>query len=138
MARFRKFNTDELVKRLDSAEKASVEEPDETWSPGLSGSQQELFDSPANYILAYGERASGKTFVLGGHKLVRHCYEGFNALALIIVGIKSQATQGGVWHKLLTEILPEWKEGIGLDFTDQKLDLQKQPYIVYIKVQKKF
>ena len=129
MARFRKFDTGELVKRLDSAEKADAEEPSETWCPSLSGSQQKLFDSPANYILAYGERASGKTFVLGGHKLVRHCYEGFNALALIIVGVKSQATQGGVWHKILTEILPEWKEGIGLDFTDQKLDLQKQPYI---------
>lgn len=127
MAKFKKFNTDDLVKRLDEVE--NVEADAEPWMPGLSGTQRVLFDSPAKYILAYGERASGKTFVLGGHKLVRHCYEGFNALALIIVGIKSQATQGGVWHKLMTEILPEWKEGLGIDYTDQKLDLQKQPYI---------
>ena len=102
---------------------------EELWSPSLSGSQQELFESPAKYILAYGERASGKTFVLGGHKLVRHAYENFNALCLVIVGVKSQATQGGVWHKLQTEILPEWKEGLGLEHTDEKMDLQKAPYI---------
>jgi len=127
VAKFKQFNTDDLVKRLDEVENVEVDA--EPWIPGLSGTQRVIFDSPAKYILAYGERASGKTFVLGGHKLVRHCYEGFNALALIIVGIKSQATQGGVWHKLITEILPEWKEGLGLDYTDQKLDLQKQPYI---------
>lgn len=102
---------------------------EESWSPSLSGSQQELFDSTAKYVLAYGERASGKTFVLGGHKLVRHAYENFNALCLVIVGIKSQATQGGVWHKLQTEILPEWKAGLGIEHTDEKMDLQKAPYI---------
>ena len=53
----------------------------------------------------------------------------FNALCLVIVGIKAQATQGGVWHKLQTEILPEWKEGLGIDYTDEKMDLQKAPYI---------
>lgn len=127
MAKFKKIDTDDLVSRLDEVENAEADS--EPWMPGLSGTQRRIFDSPAKYILAYGERASGKTFVLGGHKLVRHCYEGFNALALIIVGIKSQATQGGVWHKLMTEILPEWKEGLGIDYTDQKLDLQKQPYI---------
>lgn len=101
----------------------------EPWSPSLSGSQQELFESTSKYILAYGERASGKTFVLGGHKLVRHAYENFNALCLVVVGVKSQATQGGVWHKLQTEILPEWKEGLGIEHTDEKMDLQKAPYI---------
>jgi len=97
------------LKRIDPkafldafTEDEAVEEEEEIWSPSLSGSQDELFNSTSKYILAYGERASGKTFVLGGHKLVRHCYENFNALALIIVGVKSQATQGGVWHKLQT------------------------------------
>ena len=101
----------------------------EPWSPSLSGSQQELFESTSKYVLAYGERASGKTFVLGGHKLVRHAYENFNALCLVVVGVKSQATQGGVWHKLQTEILPEWKEGLGIEHTDERMDLQKAPYI---------
>ena len=84
---------------------------------------------PAKYILAYGERGSGKTYSLGGHKLVRHCYENFNALALIIVGVRSQATMGGVWHKLQVEILPEWVEGIGLNHTDERQDTQKNLYI---------
>jgi hypothetical protein len=99
------------------------------WSPSLSPTQQRIFDDPSKYILAYGERGSGKTFSLGGHKLVRHCYENFNALALIIVGVRSQATLGGVWHKLQVEILPEWVEGIGLVHTDERQDTQKNLYI---------
>ncbi|MBL19355.1 MAG: hypothetical protein CMC82_05965 [Flavobacteriaceae bacterium] len=99
------------------------------WIPSLSPTQRKIFDDPAKYILAYGERGSGKTFSLGGHKLVRHAYENFNALALIIVGVRSQATLGGVWHKLQIEILPEWVEGIGLSHTDERQDTQKNLYI---------
>jgi len=99
------------------------------WIPSLSVTQRKIFDDASNYILAYGERGSGKTFSLGGHKLVRHCYENFNALALIIVGVRSQATLGGVWHKLQIEILPEWVEGIGLTHTDERQDTQKNLYI---------
>jgi hypothetical protein len=125
--KIRKIDADGILKKLDDTNETVASE--ETWTPSLSGSQLELFNSTANYVLAYGERASGKTFVLGGHKLVRHAYESFNGLCLIIVGVKAQATQGGVWHKLQTEVLPEWKEGIGIGYTDEKLDLQKQPYL---------
>jgi hypothetical protein len=127
MPKIRKIDPDSVIKKLD--ERNDTKEIQETWAPSLSPPQLEIFDSTAKYILAYGERASGKTFVLGGHKLVRHAYESFNGLCLIIVGVKAQATQGGVWHKLQTEVLPEWKEGIGIDYTDEKLDLQKQPYL---------
>lgn len=127
MPKIRKIDPDSVIKKLD--ERHDTKEAQETWAPSLSPPQLEIFDSTAKYILAYGERASGKTFVLGGHKLVRHAYESFNGLCLIIVGVKAQATQGGVWHKLQTEVLPEWKEGIGIDYTDEKLDLQKQPYL---------
>tara|TARA_Y100000004_G_scaffold165945_1_gene197246 strand:+ start:14038 stop:15570 length:1533 start_codon:yes stop_codon:yes gene_type:complete len=106
-----------------------AEEEAKTWIPSLSPTQRKIFDDASNYILAYGERGSGKTFSLGGHKLVRHCYENFNALALIIVGVRSQATLGGVWHKLQIEILPEWVEGIGLTHTDERQDTQKNLYI---------
>jgi len=99
------------------------------WLPSLTITQRKIFDDPSKYILAYGERGSGKTYSLGGHKLVRHCYENFNALALIIVGVRSQATMGGVWHKLQVEILPEWVEGIGLVHTDERQDTQKNLYI---------
>lgn len=128
MPKLRKIDTDTILSKLDESNDVNEAEL-ETWSPSLSGSQKEIFDSTAKYILAYGERASGKTFVLGGHKLVRHAYESFNGLCLIVVGVKAQATQGGVWHKLQTEVLPEWKEGIGIEYTDEKLDLQKQPYL---------
>ena len=120
-----------LAERL--AQAVDDESPEEAkvsqWVPSLSPTQQKIFDDPSNYILAYGERGSGKTFSLGGHKLVRHCYENFNALALIIVGVRSQATLGGVWHKLQVEILPEWKDGIGLNHTDERQDTQKNLYI---------
>lgn len=101
----------------------------EPWIPSLSLTQRKIFDDSSKYILAYGERGSGKTFSLGGHKLVRHCYENFNALALIIVGVRSQATMGGVWHKLQVEILPEWVEGIDLEHTDERQDTQKNLYM---------
>ena len=106
-----------------------IDEEAEPWIPSLSVTQRKIFDDPSNYVLAYGERGSGKTFCLGGHKLVRHCYENFNALALIIVGVRSQATLGGVWHKLQVEILPEWVEGINLSHTSEKQDTQKNLYI---------
>lgn len=106
-----------------------IERDAEPWIPSLSITQRKIFDDPANYILAYGERGSGKTFCLGGHKLVRHCYENFNALALIIVGVRSQATLGGVWHKIQVEILPEWVDGIGLKHTSERQDTQKNLFI---------
>ena len=66
----------------------------EPWLPSLTITQRKIFDDPAKYILAYGERGSGKTYSLGGHKLVRHCYENFNALALIIVGVRVAGDYG--------------------------------------------
>ena len=92
----KKLNHKELVERFAEAVGEKKESEVTTWAPSLSPTQQKIFDDPSNYILAYGERGSGKTFCLGGHKLVRHLYENFNALAIIIVGVRSQATLGGV------------------------------------------
>lgn len=96
--------------------------------------QEMIFETEAMYILAYGERASGKTY--GAlHALVRHCYENDDALAIIIVGVKRQAEEGGAWHKLLTMILPEWEEGLGYDrnenpfFTEPKTNTAKDVYL---------
>lgn len=128
----KKLKNKVLAERLAQAvddESGNKDAEVSSWSPSLSPTQQLIFDDPAKYILAYGERGSGKTFSLGGHKLVRHCYENFNALAIIIVGVRSQATLGGVWHKLQVEILPEWADGIGLVHTDERQDTQKNLYI---------
>ncbi len=101
--------------------------PSSTWSPSLGATQQKIFDSSAKWMLAHGNKGGGKSFIFG-HKLVRHCYENRNALALIIVGVRSMATQGGIWDKLDTEILPAWKRGIGLDYKEPRMDEQRYRY----------
>lgn len=101
---------------------------DETWSPSLSPTQQKLFNSESKYILCWSEKGTGKTIgVL--NKLVKHCYENVNALAIILVQVRAMATKGGAWDKLQQYILPEWKEGLGLDYTDVKLDQQHNEYV---------
>lgn len=116
----------------DGPPKTSVKtkkQPPKGWKPPLSKRQEEVFNSTARYILVHGERYSGKTFT-AGHKIVRHCYENKNALALVVVGVKRQGTDGGLWFKLLTKILPMWKENLdGFDHTDQKMNTAKDVFI---------
>lgn len=101
---------------------------DETWTPHLMPTQQKLFDSQARYILAWSEKGAGKT--LGAlFKLVRHCYENDNALALILVRVRSMANKGGAWDKLQAMVLPEWKSGLGLDYTEVKFDSQHNEFM---------
>ena len=47
------------------------------------------------------------------YKLVRHCYENQNALALV-VSPSIRTGKEGVLHDLKTLVLPKWKEGMGL------------------------
>lgn len=94
------------------------------WSPSLSKTQKKIFNSSAKFILAYGNRGGGKSYLFG-HKIVRHCYENYNALVVIIVGVRSQATQGGIWDKLELEVLPDWKKGLDLEYKDEKMDEQR-------------
>ena len=102
---------------------------EQEYRPVMGPQQQILYDSTAKYALAYGERYSGKSHIGGGHKLVRHLWRNFNALAIILVGVKNQAMKGGIWEKLQTMILPEWRDGQGLEFSEEKRDDQKNPYI---------
>jgi hypothetical protein len=98
------------------------------WEPSLNPTQYKAYKDRAKYILMYGERASGKS--IGAlHMLVEHCYENQNALAVIIVGVKRQAEEGGAWHKLITMVLPEWKAGKGLDYTSEKTNVAKDKFI---------
>jgi len=102
--------------------------------PGLGKTQMQIFKCKARYILAHGERGTGKTYGFL-HKGVSHCVNNFNALVLVVVGVKSQATQGGAWHKLKTEILPQWKDEANLIHTEEHMDEQRNRYI---DVQNKF
>ncbi|MCW5549986.1 MAG: phage terminase large subunit [Opitutaceae bacterium] len=108
--------------------KKKKREEDEYWEPALEPTQQKVFDCGARYVLAYGEKGSGKTIGLL-HKLVRHCYENDNALGLILVRVKSMATKGGAWDKLTQHILPRWKDGLDIEYSDVKFDAQHNEYL---------
>lgn len=108
---------------------------DPNWEPSLNEVQRQVYRcNDARFILAYGERGSGKS--LGAaHKLIRHCWNNFNALAVVVVGVKRQATQGGIFEKIQFHLLPEWKAGVGMQYTEVKSNIEKD---VFIYVSNKF
>lgn len=87
--------------------------------------------------LLYGERGSLKTGILL-NDLVLHCYDdvarpevgkpNLQPLAVICTIFRSAATEGGAWEKLHSLVLPEWFDGMGLEFTEPKQDDQKNRY----------
>lgn len=107
----------------------AVQEFDFDWEPDLNPTQQRSYDDQtATFILMDSELGSGKT-VGALHKLVDHCFENWNALAMIIVGVKRQAEEGGAWYKLQNIVLPQWREGRKLAFTDPKTNTAKDTFI---------
>lgn len=117
---------------------------DSGWSPRLNPTQQKIFDCIAKYILAYGEKGSGKTIGCL-HALVRHCYWEKDALALVIAPA-IRTGQDGVF-KDLEWILDIWKNGnvdiddpdvrtdsglAGFEYTDSKLDPKTKDRMIYI------
>lgn len=114
------------------------------WSPRLNPVQNKAYLCKARYMLLHGERASGKS-VGALHKIVRHCVHNRNALAFILVKEAGQALQGGAWHKLQTEILPQWRDGnydrkrrklldkgCGIEFTTTKQDAKTKNEYIWI------
>ncbi len=101
---------------------------DDSFHPSLTPRQKQLFDSQRRYVLAWGEKGSGKSIGCL-HRLVRHCYENENALAVILVRVRSMANKGGAWDKLQSMVLPEWKNGLGLEFSEVKFDSQHNEFI---------
>ena len=119
----------DLKKLLSDEEKESTTNEELIdWHPSLNDTQKLIFDSNKKVVLAYGERASGKS-VGFLHKIVRHAYEGFNALVMIVVKIRSMATNGGVWTNLIYDVLPQWKRGLGLEFSEEKMDEMRCRYV---------
>lgn len=110
------------------------------WHPRLTNTQEELFYADEKYILCHAEKGSGKTYAVL-HKLVKHCYLNENAMALIVVTVRSMANKGGAWSKLQEMVLPCWRdgnrdrdgklldEGMGLHFTDVMYDSQHNELI---------
>jgi hypothetical protein len=90
------------------------------WMPDLNPTQLKIFNDSAPFILAYGEKGSGKS-IGAEHKMVRHCYENWDALGLIVTP-SIRTGKFGVIHDLETLILPAWEEGIGMEWIPSKLD----------------
>ena len=99
-----------------------------SWTPSLNPTQLKIFDCNKKNVFAYGERASGKS-VGFLHKIIRHAYEGFNALVMIVVKVRSMATNGGVWTNLIYDVLPQWERGLGLRTSEEKMDEMRCRYI---------
>lgn len=98
--------------------------------PELNPTQRQAFDNyDAKFFLLYGERASGKT--IGAlHMVVDRCFLNLNGHGTILTLEIGQAREGGAWDKLVHRVLPEWRERIGLQYTEPRLDPEsKKPYV---------
>ena len=90
------------------------------WEPDLNPTQKLVFDETAENVVGHAEKGSGKS-VGFGHTIIRHSYENDNALSLVITpSIRTGAE--GIWYDLETLILPQWRDGFGLEYTSSKLD----------------
>jgi hypothetical protein len=90
------------------------------FKPDLNPTQQESFDDPADIVCCVGPKGSGKTVGLA-HKIVRHMYENPNALQLAISATQTTGKEG-FGHELENMILPQWQEGMNLEFKPWKMD----------------
>jgi hypothetical protein len=135
----REPNLDELAAAIGSAfvepppEKAPRKQKAMPWHPNLGPIGMEVLrNRKSETKFLYGERGSLKTGI-SLHDLILHCYQDFNPgmlspLAVICTIVSAAATEGGAWEKLFQLYLPEWRDGIGLDFTDPKQDDKKNRY----------
>lgn len=114
------------------------------WLPRQTRKQRELFLCWKKFILIWGPKGGSKSFG-AMDKLVQHCYDNKNALALIVVVVQNMAVKGGAWDILTTEVLPRWRDGnwdpadttresktdsgLGLNYTNVKYDPNHCPYI---------
>jgi hypothetical protein len=132
-----------------TVEEESVPQPDhapeavavEGWRPILNPEQQRAYESSCNYILMHGEKGSGKS--TGGiHALIRHCYDEYGALAMVIAPAIRTGKEGVFYE--LERALDVWKngnldfegnrldDGIGLDYTEASLDPNTKDRVLYI------
>ena len=122
------LESDAIVPPHVPPDHAPADVSDDGWWPDMSKTGRKIFDSDKPYILVHGERGSSKTTQVL-HKVIRHCYENNNALAVICVITRTSATEGGAWEKLYVECLPQWKAGIGLEYVGPKMDDARNCYI---------
>jgi hypothetical protein len=114
------------------------------WRPSLTPTENKIFDDLALYILAAGEKGSGKS-VGCLHLLVRHCYEENDALALVLAPQIRTGKEGALYD--LQWVLDIWKNGnwkdrtqtertdggMGLQYTEPSLDPNTKDRILLIQ-----
>jgi len=115
-----------------------MSDEDVEWLPPMTPQQEKVFFDDSKYLLLYGGRASGKSFI-ALHKGVRHAYENSNALVMVCTLTRAGSTAGGAWEDLLTlaedhkgnpaGILEIWRKGIGLEYTEEYGDKAGNKYI---------
>lgn len=80
------------------------------WMPPLTETGLRLFFCEKKYLLAHGERGGGKSIAVL-HKLVKHAYDNDGAAVCIATLVRSSATLGGAWTKLISVVIPQWQDG---------------------------
>lgn len=83
------------------------------WEPDMNPTQRDIFYDTTEIILGYAEKASGKSIIFA-NKIVKHCYEEWNALAVIITP-SIRVGQEGIGQDLDTLVLPHWRDGTWVD-----------------------
>lgn len=99
----------EMIRPPAAVKKRTVKE----WMPDLNPTQEEIFFCTSQYILAWGEKFSGKSIGCL-HRVMKHAYEHKNAFVIMLTRTGNMSTDGGAWHKLMTDVLPQWEDGLGI------------------------
>lgn len=79
------------------------------WAPRLNPIQEYIFNDQAQIVGAVGPKFSGKTIAFA-EKIVRHCYEEWNALYSIF-GTSAEALKEGICDDLTSFVIPQWRDG---------------------------
>jgi hypothetical protein len=94
---------------FDPGKKGKPAEP-KIWLPRLNQPTQKLvFDDPADVVVSYGPKYTGKGVGIG-HKIFRHCWQEHDALFLIL-GVSAESLGQGICHDLQDLVGPTWRDG---------------------------
>jgi len=121
---------DELAKLYAQATEPPPADPQpaapELWLPSLTpGPQMDAFLDETENTLVVGNRFSGKGWSCG-YNLVKHAYDYYNALALVVVRTARQGLTGGFFSKIGADILPDFKKNLeGFDYRGPFLSTNK-------------
>ncbi len=124
---------EEIAEAITYTPPTDVVVQDYEWVPPLTGPQLEFYNSTALYSLAYGPRFSGKTYV-AGHICIKHAWEQWNALVTLIVSVRRQGTDGGIFQTIVNELIPQWCENQpGFESGEAKQDPASKDLYVFVK-----